>query len=130
MSEISEIELKKLTKDQCYIRGYADGNADGKKNMFDKIRNDIEKCCNITNHQLITITTVLRIIDKYKNDNNIDDIHKWNILSFIRKDIPLDNLRAEIINKSNEPNYLHENEDWSVGLEMALEIIDKYREEV
>ena len=38
----------------------------------------------------------------------------------------LDLIRAEIINKSNEPNYLHENEDWSVGLEMALEIIDKH----
>lgn len=41
----------------------------------------------------------------------------------------LDKIRAEIINKSNEPNYLHENEDWSVGLEMALEIIDKYKAE-
>ena len=42
----------------------------------------------------------------------------------------LDKIKVKIINKSNEPSYLHENEDWSVGLEMALEIIDKYRNEV
>jgi len=41
----------------------------------------------------------------------------------------LDKIRAELINKSNEPSYLHENEDWSVGLEMALEIIDNYKAE-
>lgn len=64
MSEISEIELKKLTKDQCYISGYADG----KRDILNKIRNDIECCCNITNHPLITITTVLEIIDKYRGE--------------------------------------------------------------
>ena len=47
----------------------------------------------------------------------------------IKNSTPLDNLRAEIMYKSNEPDYLHENEDWSVGLEMALSIIDKYTAE-
>ena len=47
----------------------------------------------------------------------------------IKNSTSLDDLRTEIINKSNEPSYLHENEDWSVGLEMALEIIDKYKAE-
>ena len=39
MSEISEVELKKMTKEQNYMRGYKDGKSD----VLDKIRSEIEK---------------------------------------------------------------------------------------
>lgn len=76
----------------------------------DKYKKDIEHYKNTICYQRnVTMDDCMRILDK-------------------QEDI-LDKIRAEIINKSNEPNYLHENEDWSVGLEMALEIINKYRGE-
>ncbi len=31
MSEILESELKKMTKEECYMRGYADGKKDSKE---------------------------------------------------------------------------------------------------
>ena len=39
MKEISEIEIKAMSKEQNYLRGYADGKSD----ILDKIRNEIEK---------------------------------------------------------------------------------------
>lgn len=39
MSEISEAEIKAMTKEQNYIRGYKDGKSD----VLDKIRAEIEK---------------------------------------------------------------------------------------
>lgn len=49
MSEISEIEIKSMTKEQNYIRGYKDG----KNDVLDKIRAEIEalpKTYPFTNH--------------------------------------------------------------------------------
>lgn len=66
----------------------------------------------------------------YTAINGHHDAYIEYFADVIKNSTPLDDLKAEIINKSNEPSYLHENEDWSVGLEMALEIIDKYRNEV
>lgn len=72
------------------------------------------------------------LYNKYKNDNNIDDIHKWNILSFIRKGTPLDKIRAEIA------NHCGVNTDYcdscrfctdSIGVREILQIIDKYKAE-
>lgn len=39
----------------------------------------------------------------------------------------LQEIRAEIEEVLNEPEYQHEGEDWGVGLCIAQEIIDKYR---
>ena len=36
----------------------------------------------------------------------------------------LDKIRAEIEKKMDEPEYQHEDDDWGVGLAMALDIID------
>ena len=38
MSEISETEIKSMTKEQNYLRGYADGKSD----VLDKIKAEIE----------------------------------------------------------------------------------------
>ena len=42
MSEISETEIKAMTKEQNYIRGYEDGKSD----VLDKIRAEIEQAAN------------------------------------------------------------------------------------
>ena len=39
MSEISEIEIKSMTKEQNYMRGYEDGKSD----VIDKIRAEIKE---------------------------------------------------------------------------------------
>ena len=66
------------------------------------------------------------LYNKYKNDNNIDDIHKWNILSFIRKGTPLDKIRAEIEQTAIDYDKFDDYRRVR-GLWIALEIIDKYR---
>ena len=38
----------------------------------------------------------------------------------------LKDIKAEIREAMNEPLYQHEDEDWCVGLEMALDIIDEH----
>lgn len=67
MSEISEIEIKSMTKEQNYMRGYEDGKSD----VLDKIRAEIEHYnLRPSNYpcDMISIGTVLQIIDKYRNE--------------------------------------------------------------
>lgn len=45
MSEISETEINAMTKEQNYIRGYKDGKSD----LLDKIRAEIEPKCDRIN---------------------------------------------------------------------------------
>ena len=70
MSEISENEIKSMTKEQNYMRGYEDGRAD----ILDKIRAEIENdwqlkrepsapfCCGLRK--------ALEIIDKHIGKEN------------------------------------------------------------
>lgn len=65
MSEISEIEIKSMTKEQNYMRGYEDGKSD----VLDKIRAEISEykddmIIHAERNEMIDI--VLGIIDKYK----------------------------------------------------------------
>lgn len=66
MSEISETEIKAMTKEQNYIRGYKDGKSD----VLDKIREEIEQI-EINGHIRdiecfsAGINAALKIIDKY-----------------------------------------------------------------
>lgn len=65
MSEISETEIKSMTKEQNYMRGYEDGKSD----VLDKIRAEIaeykdDKIIHYERNEMIDI--VLGIIDKYK----------------------------------------------------------------
>ena len=64
MSEISETEIKSMTKEQNYMRGYKDGRSD----VLDKIRAEIEHLtyywCEVNPRSVID--DVLQIIDKYK----------------------------------------------------------------
>lgn len=78
MSEISEIEINSMTKEQNYMRGYKDGKSD----VLDKIRAEIEKlptktitnwdgCCPDidypeTEYVDVTKNYLLSIIDMYK----------------------------------------------------------------
>ena len=64
MSEISEIEIKSMTKEQNYMRGYEDGKSD----VLDKIRAEISEykddmIIHAERNEMIDI--VLGIIDKY-----------------------------------------------------------------
>ena len=64
MSEISETEIKSMTKEQNYMRGYKDGKSD----VLDKIRAEIteykdNKIIHLERNEMIDI--VLDIIDKY-----------------------------------------------------------------
>ena len=63
------------------------------------------------------------LYDKYKNDNNIDNIHKWNILSFIRKGIPLDKIREDLHTTAE----LHDDGDYYLRDKWIDEIFDIYK---
>jgi len=68
MSEISETEIKAMTKEQNYIRGYKDGKSD----VLDKIRAEIPKlvCCeNEYRQALVKVADVIKCIDKYKGES-------------------------------------------------------------
>lgn len=71
MSEISETEIKAMTKEQNYMRGYKDGKSDA----LDKIRTEIERiggddekafCKNLNESYKQGLKDVLKVIDKYK----------------------------------------------------------------
>ena len=71
MSEITEIEIKYMSKEQNYMRGYEDGKSD----VLDKIRAEIEHLnyLNIEDgsdgyDKYIDQYDVLQIIDKYRNE--------------------------------------------------------------
>jgi hypothetical protein len=71
MSEISETEIKAMTKEQNYIRGYKDGKSD----VLDKIRAEIEDTgayeqeVNGKTEFLKGINYCLGVIDKYKAES-------------------------------------------------------------
>ena len=70
MSEIDELEIKSMTKEQNYMRGYKDGKSD----VLDKIREEIQE--NINYNKKMDYKGIesglllsLDIIDKYKGEN-------------------------------------------------------------
>ena len=71
MSEISETEIKSMTKEQNYLRGYKDGKCD----VLDKIRAEIADLADADaygNYQLglnIGLMKAALIIDKYKAES-------------------------------------------------------------
>ena len=75
MSEISETEIKSMTKEQNYMRGYKDGYVHGYKNgksdVLDKIRAEIVGLtyywCEVNPNNIKA--DVLEIIDKYKAES-------------------------------------------------------------
>ena len=71
MSEITEIEIKYMSKEQNYMRGYEDGKSD----VLDKIRAEIEHLNYLNSEdgsdgydKYIDQYDVLQIIDKYRNE--------------------------------------------------------------
>lgn len=82
MSKITETEIKSMTKEQNYLRGYTDGKSD----VLDKIRAEIEQNAypivhGVNNHENgMTLYGILQIIDKYKTESEERDEerrHKW-----------------------------------------------------
>lgn len=72
MSEISEIEIKSMTKEQNYMRGYKDGKSDILK-KFEKIRTEIEQIAKDYDkfddyRRVRGLWIALEIIDKYRNE--------------------------------------------------------------
>ena len=68
MSEISEIEIKSMTKEQNYMKGYEHGKSD----VLEKIRAEIEQITDtmgVSYNQYISKIDVLQIIDKYKAES-------------------------------------------------------------
>lgn len=69
MSEITEIEIKSMSKEQNYIRGYEDGKSD----VLDKIRAEIQENINYNkkmNYKGIVagLLVTLDIVDEYKKE--------------------------------------------------------------
>lgn len=65
MSEISENKIKSMTKEQNYMRGYADGKSD----VLDKIRAEVEAYQSdafYPDDVMMNRRMVLEIIDKYR----------------------------------------------------------------
>lgn len=63
MSKITETEIKSMTKEQNYLRGYTDGKSD----VLDKIREDVNSLhngCGLFNDG---VDATLKLIDKYRN---------------------------------------------------------------
>lgn len=68
MTEITEIEIKSMTKEQNYLRGYKDGKIDA----LDKIRDEIERKAHSGQWSDATMYGMLKavaIIDKYKAES-------------------------------------------------------------
>lgn len=68
MSEILEVEINSMTKEQNYMRGYKDGKLD----VLYEIRAEIEeerKGYPPSADEYKTINKVLQIIDKYKTES-------------------------------------------------------------
>ena len=70
MSEISEIEIKSMTKEQNYMRGYEDGKSD----VLDKIRAEIEQgYCEVEDDydrgRNMGLYIAMQIIDHYKAES-------------------------------------------------------------
>lgn len=72
MSEISEIEIKSMTKEQNYMRGYEDGKSD----VLDKISTEIDQLPSYVAKFAggdfaihIDKEKVLQIIDKYRAES-------------------------------------------------------------
>ena len=71
MTEISETEIKSMTKEQNYMRGYEDGKSD----VLDKIELEIDKAYdNLDGYDPYALGTfanmVSEIIDKYRKGAN------------------------------------------------------------
>ena len=71
MSEISEIEIKSMSKEQNYMRGYEDGKSD----VLDKIRAEIEQTAidydKFDDYRRVrSLWIALEIIDKYRKGAN------------------------------------------------------------
>ncbi len=70
MSEISEAEIKAMTKEQNYIRGYKDGKSD----VLDEIRAEIASLeegisSYFNDRPWVFKDEVLQIIDKYREES-------------------------------------------------------------
>ena len=67
MSEISETEIKAMTKEQNYMRGYKDGKSD----VLDKISAEIkERIANepMTSFREDGLREALEVVEKYKKE--------------------------------------------------------------
>ena len=68
MSEISEIEIESMTKEQNYMRGYKDGKSD----VLDKIRAEVEQMDfdfgDFYDNTDSIVEMVLQVIDKCKTE--------------------------------------------------------------
>ncbi len=70
MSEISESEIKSMTKEQNYMRGYENGKSD----VLDSIRAEVEQMDfdfgDYYDHTSTIIEMMCEVIDKYKTGGN------------------------------------------------------------
>jgi hypothetical protein len=78
MSEISEIEIKSMTKEQNYIRGYEDGKSD----VLDKVREEVLRHSSYNGFELsvgfkdgyiAAMANVLMFIDKCRAESEVSD---------------------------------------------------------
>ena len=75
MSEISETEIKSMSKEQNYMRGYEDGKSDVLDKMRDEIdkellsySKDVEDMGDSARKIRISLGIVRKIIDKNRNE--------------------------------------------------------------
>ena len=67
MSEISEIEIKSMTKEQNYMRGYEDGKSDTLDNIKAEIEQRKKNSGGEPNREL-AFSVCLQIVDKYRGE--------------------------------------------------------------
>ena len=72
MSEISETEIKAMTKEQNYMRGYKDGKSDVLEELRAEIQNIAFDSQEIDGEHesimIVELNDVFNIIDKYKKE--------------------------------------------------------------
>lgn len=61
MSEISENEIKSMSKEQNYMRGYEDGKSDVLNKIIAEIKFEVDRRTN-----MLCAEDVFEIIDKYR----------------------------------------------------------------
>lgn len=76
MSEISETEIKSMSKEQNYMRGYEDGKSD----VLDKIRAEISEIqligyATVDGKREIASRAVMQIIDKYRESEGYNETY-------------------------------------------------------
>ncbi len=77
MSSITETEIKSMSKEQNYLKGYSDGKSDVLKQIEAEVM-QYNRCPSHYPVDMISIATILHIIDKHKTKSKNIEVQTAN----------------------------------------------------